>query len=65
MKTVHANIKWRVSRKKKGEIIFPTDIRGVGTEARLKSVVKDGPERAFKKIGSWCLLDTENRSAGR
>lgn len=39
METVHKIIEHSISRKKKGELIFPTDFRGMGTEAAIKQTL--------------------------
>jgi Family of unknown function (DUF6088) len=47
METVQSYIEGQVSRKKAGEVIFPTDFRGAGTEAAIKKalsrMVQKGP----------------------
>jgi len=47
MGTAQASIERLVSRKKGGELIFPTDFRGIGTEAAIKKalsrLVQKGP----------------------
>jgi hypothetical protein len=39
MEKVHKNIKHLLSRRKKGSLIFPSDFRGMGTEAAIKKAL--------------------------
>lgn len=39
MEKAHTHIEHSISKKKKGELIFPTDFRGQGTEAAIKKAL--------------------------
>jgi len=39
MEKTHTHIEHSISKKKKGELIFPTDFRGQGTEAAIKKAL--------------------------
>ena len=39
MEKAHTHIEHSISRKKRGELIFPTDFRGQGTEAAIKKAL--------------------------
>jgi hypothetical protein len=39
MKNVHDSVKRLLSRKKKGDLIFPSDFRGIGIEAAIKKAL--------------------------